>query len=156
MGALKCDFLAGYGVSGHVQPHGDDYITFVNGLTPVRAVIGGTSNIEFADALIPTGISPSSWGADQAVVVGRRKERPMRAPWSLSTLHIPFLVGRWLAAGTDFSSLKKEMYYGNEEEDLLALGGAAEPEWGAASRRCGLPSGGLSAAGRGQFVDVRA
>ena len=52
-------------------------------------------------------------------------------PAALSIIHIPYLVG-CLAAGTDFSSLKKETYHGNEEDDLLALGGAAEPEWGAA------------------------
>ena len=34
----------------------------------------------------------------------------------------------FFAAGTDFSSLKKETYHGNEEEDSLDLGGAAQPE----------------------------
>ena len=57
-----CGFYVGYGSSGcRWISAGSDYVAFHNQPIPLRAVIGGTS-VEFADALIPTGISSSSWG----------------------------------------------------------------------------------------------
>ena len=62
VGGRMCVFLAGYGCNlcgwGTL---GSDYFSFINELTPLRAVIDGTS-VEFADALVPTNISSSSWG----------------------------------------------------------------------------------------------
>ena len=62
VGGRTCVFLAGYGCNlcgwGTL---GSDYLSFINELTPLRAVIDGTS-VEFADALVPTNISSSSWG----------------------------------------------------------------------------------------------
>ena len=54
----SCNFLAGYGV---LACEAGKFSVLTNYLVPLRAVIGGTP-VEFADALIPTGISPSSWG----------------------------------------------------------------------------------------------
>ena len=67
-----CDFLAGYGPSGFLAGKG---MEFLNMLDPIRAVIGGTP-VEFADALIPTGISSSSWGQiKQSWLAGERRDQ---------------------------------------------------------------------------------
>ena len=66
----ECDFLAGYGPSGFAAGKG---MGFLNLLDPIRAVIGGTP-IEFADALIPTSTSSSSWGQiKQSWLAGERR-----------------------------------------------------------------------------------
>ena len=67
-----CKFLAGYGVLECVT---GSFHLFENILIPLRAVIGGTS-VEFADALIPTGISSSSWGQiKQSWLAGERSDQ---------------------------------------------------------------------------------
>ena len=68
VGPRWCDFFAGYGPTCRTGR----FNVFVNQLIPVRAVIGGTP-VEFADALIPTGISSSSWGQiKQSWLAGER------------------------------------------------------------------------------------
>ena len=68
----RCDFIAGYGPSGFATGYG---MSFSNLLDPVRAVIGGTP-VEFVDTLIPTGISPSSWGQiKQSWLTGERSDQ---------------------------------------------------------------------------------
>lgn len=62
VGGRMCVFLAGYGCNlCGWGVFGSDVFLFFNELTPLRAVIDGTS-VEFADALVPTNISSSSWG----------------------------------------------------------------------------------------------
>ena len=69
IGGRSCEFFAGYGPTCGAGR----WEVFVNELTPLRAVIGGTS-VEFADALIPTGISSSSWGQiKQSWLAGERR-----------------------------------------------------------------------------------
>ena len=73
-GVRMCGFLAGYGYNMcEWSIFGDDTSVFVNDLIPLRAVIGGTS-VEFADALIPTSTSSSSWGqVKQSWLAGERR-----------------------------------------------------------------------------------
>ena len=67
----SCKFLAGYGV---LACEAGQFSAFQNYLVPLRAVIGGTP-VEFADALIPTGISSSSWGQiKQSWLAGERRD----------------------------------------------------------------------------------
>ena len=62
VGGRTCGFLAGYGCNLCMWgAFGSDASLFLNELSPLRAVIDGTS-VEFADALVPTNISSSSWG----------------------------------------------------------------------------------------------
>ncbi|MDE2814151.1 MAG: hypothetical protein OXM01_14060 [Gemmatimonadota bacterium] len=71
VGPRWCDFFASYGPTCRTGI----FNVFVNQLNPLRAVIGGTS-VEFADALIPTGISPSSWGQiKQSWSAGERNDQ---------------------------------------------------------------------------------
>ena len=57
-----CNFRAGYGISRcGWSIAGEDYLAFTNRVSPIRAVLGGTS-VEYEDALIPTSSSSSSWG----------------------------------------------------------------------------------------------
>ena len=68
----SCKFLAGYGV---LACEAAKFNVLENYLVPLRAVIGGTS-VEFADALIPTGISSSSWGQiKQSWSAGERSDQ---------------------------------------------------------------------------------
>lgn len=65
----SCKFLAGYGV---LACEAASFNVLQNSLVPLRAVIDGTS-VEFADALIPTGISSASWGQiKQSWLAGER------------------------------------------------------------------------------------
>ena len=67
-----CSFLAGYGPNVFASGRGP---RFGSGVIPVRAVIGGTP-VAFADALIPTGISLSSWGQiKQSWLAGERSDQ---------------------------------------------------------------------------------
>ena len=69
VGPRWCEFFAGYGPTCRTGR----FNVFVNALTPLRAVIGGTP-VKFADALIPTGISSSSWGQiKQSWLAGERR-----------------------------------------------------------------------------------
>lgn len=62
VGGRTCGFLVGYGCNLCMWgAFGSDASVSLNELYPLRAVIDGTS-VEFADALIPTNISASSWG----------------------------------------------------------------------------------------------
>ena len=62
VGGRACGFLAGYGCNLCIWgAFGSDASVSLNELYPLRAVIDGTS-VEFADALVPTNISSSSWG----------------------------------------------------------------------------------------------
>ena len=71
VGGRSCEFLAGYGPTTCVT---GVFNVFVNELIPLRAVISGTS-VEFADALIPTSISSSSWGQiKQSWLAGERRD----------------------------------------------------------------------------------
>ena len=57
-----CNFRAGYGISRcGWSIAGRDHLAFTNRVSPIRAVLGGTS-VEHEDALIPTSSSSSSWG----------------------------------------------------------------------------------------------
>lgn len=65
----SCNFLAGYGV---LSCEAGKFSALTNHLVPLRAVTDGTS-VEFADALIPTGISSASWGQiKQSWLTGER------------------------------------------------------------------------------------
>ena len=56
-------FRAGYGYEKGTQLISrDGHSLFTNSLIPLRAVLGGTA-VEYADALIPTSPSSSTWGA---------------------------------------------------------------------------------------------
>ena len=56
-------FRAGYGYEkGTRLISSDGHSLFTNSLIPLRAVLGGTA-VEYADALIPTSSSSSTWGA---------------------------------------------------------------------------------------------
>ena len=56
-------FRAGYGHEKGAQLISrDGHSLFTNSLIPLRAVLGGTA-VEYADALIPTSSSSSTWGA---------------------------------------------------------------------------------------------
>ena len=56
-------FRAGYGYEKGAQLISrDGHSLFTNSLIPLRAVLGGTA-VEYADALIPTSSSSSTWGA---------------------------------------------------------------------------------------------
>ena len=55
-------FLAGYGLERCVRKiSASDYPIFINDITALRAVLGGTA-VQHEDALIPTSSSSSSWG----------------------------------------------------------------------------------------------
>ena len=55
-------FLAGYGLDRCDRTiAGTDVTYFINRMTSLRAVLGGTT-VEYEDALIPTSTSSSSWG----------------------------------------------------------------------------------------------
>ena len=61
-GSRACNFLAGYGISScGWSIAGRDYLAFTNDVSPLRAVLGGTS-VEYEDAPISTSSSSSSWG----------------------------------------------------------------------------------------------
>ena len=56
-------FRAGYGYEKGTQLISrDGHSLFTNSLVPLRAVLGGIA-VEYADALIPTSSSSSTWGA---------------------------------------------------------------------------------------------
>ena len=56
-------FRAGYGYGKGAQLISrDGHSLFTNSLISLRAVLGGTA-VEYADALIPTSSSSSTWGA---------------------------------------------------------------------------------------------
>ena len=54
-------FRAGYEKGAQLISR-DGHSLFTNSLIPLRAVLGGTA-VEYADALIPTSSSSSTWGA---------------------------------------------------------------------------------------------
>ena len=61
-GSQGCGFRAGYGYErGARNIFGEDHPLFINEVTSLRAVIGGTA-VEYEDALIPTSSSSSTWG----------------------------------------------------------------------------------------------
>ena len=61
-GRRSCTFIENYGCvgCGWGIPR-SDHSVFTNGLTPIRAVLGGRT-VEPEDLLTPTNASPSSWG----------------------------------------------------------------------------------------------
>ena len=63
-------FRAGYGYEkGRRNIYREGHALFINSITPLRAVLGGTT-VEYEDALIPTSTSSSSWGAVKRSLVG--------------------------------------------------------------------------------------
>ena len=57
-----CSFRVNFGNSScGWRIHGEDHPIFINEVTSLRAVIGGTA-VEYEDALIPTSSSSSTWG----------------------------------------------------------------------------------------------
>ena len=71
-GSRAFGFLAGYGLDkGGWGISGGDYPLFINQVAPLRAVLGGTT-VEYADAVIPTSTSSSSWGAVKQSWLARR------------------------------------------------------------------------------------
>ena len=75
LGWRVCGFLAGYGSNACIWVIAGKGVVFINRLIPLRAVIGGTS-VEFADALIPTSTSSSSWGqVKQSWLAGERRDQ---------------------------------------------------------------------------------
>ncbi len=68
------EFLAGYGPNLFTWTIVGKGMIFTNTILALRAVIGGTS-VEFADALISTGISAASWGQiKQSWLAGERRD----------------------------------------------------------------------------------
>ena len=73
------NFRVDYGLSScGWQISGGDYPLFKNSVRSIRAVLGGTT-VEYADALIPTSTSSSTWGAvKQSWLAHRMGERTDR------------------------------------------------------------------------------
>ena len=72
-GSQGSGFRAGYGCEkGRRNVHGEDHPLFINSITALRAVLGGTT-VEYEDALIPTSTSSSSsWGAVKRSLLAHR------------------------------------------------------------------------------------
>ena len=71
-GSRACGFLARFGCMGCGWGiSGEDHPLFINNLTSLRAVLGGTV-VEYSEALIPTSTSSSSWGAVKQSWLARR------------------------------------------------------------------------------------
>ena len=71
-GSQGSGFRAGYGYEkGRRNIYGEDYPLFINSITSLRAVLGGTT-VEYEDALIPTSTSSSSWGAVKRSLLAHR------------------------------------------------------------------------------------
>ena len=72
-GSRLCWFLAGYGPTFFTWSMVVKAGTSSNRIYSLRAIIGGTS-VEYEDALIPTGISSSSWGqVKQSWLAGEKR-----------------------------------------------------------------------------------
>ena len=78
-GRRTLGFLAGYGlIGGGWSIFAEDHPQFCNDVISLYAVLGGRT-VQYEDALIPTGISSSSWGqVKQSLLVNSMEERADR------------------------------------------------------------------------------